>query len=1040
MSPVATMSSTPNELKELDLNELDFDLPRAPSAPAAATDLDDLLQAVDERIAGQRLPVATYRLQFTAAFTLKNAQSLVPYLAALGITDLYASPLLQAREGSQSGYDVVDYSAINTELGSLGDLESLSAALRTQRMGLVMDVVPNHMGTASVRNRWWLDVLENGPASPYAGYFDIDWTPPKPDLTHKVLLPVLGEQFGKVLEDGQLKLALEDGSLWITYFSARFPLAPESYALVLASGQESLQQKLPPDSAELHEYLSILTAIKNLPPFMEAAQERAAERHREKEVIKRRLKELVDRSPVVAAQLAETLKALNGTPGTPRSFDRLDELLGQQPYRLAYWRVAAEEINYRRFFDINELAAICVEQREVFEDIHRFAFDLVDRGLVDGLRIDHPDGLFDPRGYLWQLQEKRFLQLARRQLDGSSSNSSAENRWAQFEPRLRERFKSQNARSTLARPLYVVVEKILEPGEPLPEDWPVHGTVGYEFLNKLSGIFVSPSGEKPISATYTRFTGESLDFKELAYRCKRLIARINMASELTVLGYRLDRISERNRWTRDFTLSSLTRALQEIAACFSVYRTYITEDHVADRDRRYLEAAVARAKRRNPSMSASIFDFVRDLLLWRHGDQIDEDERQQRIRLAGKFQQLTGPIMAKAVEDTAFYRYNRLVSLNEVGGEPERFGNEVAAFHELNRQRLPRLSRGMSSTSTHDTKRSEDTRARINVLSEVPKEWRQRLMRWSRLNRRFRSEVDGQPAPSQSDEYLLYQSLIGIWPEYLPRGEERARLQERVQQYMLKVAREAKVNSSWISPDESYEQALLRFIADIFQSDKPRSFLADLDRFAAAVREHGWWNSLSQVLLKIASPGVPDFYQGCELWSLALVDPDNRQPVDFELRTRLLEELLSQADPASGRSRQSLLADLLASRRDGRIKLLVTCLALRARRDNPVLFTEGQYIPLVARGQHADCVVALARHHGERTAIAVAPRLTVQLCGLGGPPPIGEIWGDTAIELPPEFQSASLIDSFSGEQIPPTAGAVPVSQLLAQFPAALAIG
>jgi (1->4)-alpha-D-glucan 1-alpha-D-glucosylmutase len=839
----------------------------------------------------------------------------------------------------------------------------------------------------------------------------------------------------------------------LRYYDARFPIAPDSYAKILAKGLEQLPSELGSEHPDLLEYLSILTAIKNLPPFTEADPQRIAERYREKEIIKRRLKELVERSPTVAAKMEGSLQALNGTRGDPRSFDGLDELLAQQSYRLSYWRVAAEEINYRRFFDINELAAICVEHRDVFESTHQLVFDLVDRGVVNGLRIDHPDGLFDPRGYLWQLQEKRFLQLCRkewisRERPGALAASidtgagSDDFGWQEVELRLRERFQQerQNLNMPLARPLYVVVEKILEPGEPLPEDWPVHGTVGYEFLNKLSGIFVSATGEKSISSAYTRFTGDSLDFRELAYQCKRLIARMNMASELTVLGYRLDRISERNRWTRDFTLSSLTRALQEIVACFSVYRTYITDGHVPDRDRRYLESAVARAKRRNPTMSASIFDFVRDLLLLRYRENADEAERQEQLRLIGKFQQLTGPIMAKAVEDTAFYRYNRLVSLNEVGGEPERFGSDVAAFHELNRRRLPRLARGMSSTSTHDTKRSEDTRARINVLSEVPKEWQQRLRRWARLNRRYRSDAEGQSAPSPSDEYLLYQSLIGIWPAATPRGDERARLVERIQQYMLKVAREAKLQSSWISPNEPYEQALTRFIADIFRSDKPRSFFTDLDQFAGAISDHGRWNSLAQVLLKIASPGVPDFYQGSELWSLALVDPDNRQPVDFELRERLLSEQTSALDTATGESRQALLSEILEHRHDGRIKLLVTRLALHLRLDFAALFTEGDYVPLTVRGKHADCAVAVARQNGELFAIAVVPRLTVQLCGLGGSPPVGPIWGDTAIEIPPELRNRTLNDVFTHRPISLQADAIPVSELLSMFPVALGAG
>lgn len=1024
----------------------------------AGPDLDPLLSRVAQQITAQRLPVATYRLQFHSGLTFRQVQELVPYLATLGVSDIYASPLLQACEGSQSGYDVADCSAIGSELGTPDELESLSAALHARQMGLILDIVPNHMGTRSARNRWWMDVLENGPSSPFAGYFDIDWMPLKPDLADKVLLPVLGDQFGKVLEDGQLTLHFEDGAFWLHYYDARFPITPGAYALILADAAEPLRQQLGDEHPDLLEYLSILTAIRNLPPYTETDSQRIAERQREKEIIKQRLKHLVDRSPEVAASLEENLRQLNGSRGNPRSFDRLDELLSQQPYRLSYWRVAADEINYRRFFDVNELAAICVEHREVFEATHALILDLLDRGLASGLRIDHPDGLYDPRAYLWQLQEARFLQLCRREWNaqlpatdsasagvdvsegnGAPSNQPAEeggDLWPALRPRLVEAFRHK-AGELAGYPLYVVVEKILGPNEHLPEDWPVHGTVGYEFLNRLNGIFLERANEKAVSTVYERFTDEALDFRELAYQCKLLIVRTSMGSELTVLGHRLDRISERNRWSRDFTRTSLTRALQEIIACFGVYRTYVAELQMRDEDRRYVEVAAARAKRRNPAMSASIFDFVRDLLLLRVRENADEEERQAQLRLIGKFQQLTGSIMAKAVEDTAFYRYNRLVSLNEVGGEPERFGNDVAAFHELNQQRLPRLARGLSSTSTHDTKRSEDVRARINVLSEIPREWRQHLTRWGRWNRRFRAEVEGQLAPSLNDEYLLYQTLIGIWPDEVPAGEARAKFLARVQQYMLKVAREAKLHSSWISPNEQYEDALTRFVERIFADDNRRSFLASLDSFAQAVAEHGRWNSLSQTLLKIASPGVPDFYQGTELWNLTLVDPDNRGPVDFEHRQRLLSELMQELSKSDPESRSLLLRDLIDCRRDGRIKLYTTLLGLELRRRASALFTEGEYVPLRAQGQHAEHVVALARRRGDQLAIAVAPRLTARLCGLGGPPPVGALWGDTAVVLPADFPPGTVVNGFDGQSHALGEAPLPVSRLLAEFPVAL---
>jgi (1->4)-alpha-D-glucan 1-alpha-D-glucosylmutase len=1005
-----------------------------------------LLDQAAQHAARQRLPVSTYRLQFNAGLKFRQVETFVDYFSALGITDLYASPLLQAREGSTSGYDVVDCSAINGEIGTADELASLVSALHERGLGLILDVVPNHMGTASTRNRWWQDVLENGPSSLYATYFDIDWDPPKPDLSAKVMLPVLGDQFGRVLEDARLAVVFQDGAFWLHYYDSRFPLSPNSYAAILDPQTSHLQQTLGEQHADLLEFLSILTAIRNLPPLTSQDRLKTQERQREKEIIKRRLKELVERSEVVRQSLDANLRELNGTRGNPRSFDRLEELLEQQAFRLSYWRVAADEINYRRFFDINELAAICVELREVFEGTHALILDLIDKGLVGGLRIDHPDGLFDPSGYLWQLQEERMLQLCRRayQTDGEQK---ASDEWKSLAESLRTEFRRRYAtgESPPSYPLYVVVEKILGHDEQLPLDWPVQGTVGYKYLNRVSGLFVDPAGERPISTAYARFTGESLDFRELAYLCKRLIVRMSMAAELTVLGQRLDRISERNRWSRDFTRSSLTRALQEIVACFSVYRTYVSDGHITDRDRHYIESAVARAKRRNPAMNASTFDFVRDLLLLKYRENADEEERANQLKFVGKFQQLSGPIMAKAVEDTAFYRFNRLVSLNEVGGEPERFGNSPEAFHQLNQSRLPWQGHGLSSTATHDTKRGEDVRPRIHVLSEVPRQWQQHLMRWGRINRRFKTEVEGQPAPSTNDEYLLYQTLIGIWPDDIPVGPDRAALVDRIQQYMLKVAREAKAHTSWISPHEPYEKALWRFIDDIFQDDKRRQFLSSLNAFAQNIAEHGRWNSLSQLVLKLASPGACDFYQGTELWSLTLVDPDNRRNVDFAARAQMLKDLdaaLSSGSPESQSAtpRVSLLGDLLEHRRDGRIKLFTTLLGLRIRKAYPELFTTGDYFPLQFQGDHAEHLVGIGRRHGGQVGLAVVPRWTVKLCGFGLSPPIGEIWGNTAVFLPPELVAAQFTGVFDAQQHAAAGGNLLVSRLLREFPVALCTG
>jgi (1->4)-alpha-D-glucan 1-alpha-D-glucosylmutase len=757
--------------------------------------------------------------------------------------------------------------------------------------------------------------------------------------------------------------------------------------------------------------------------------------------------------------------------------------LQSQAYRLAYWRVASDEINYRRFFDINELAAICTEHPQVFAETHRLLFDLLDEGTLTGLRIDHPDGLYDPRGYLCHLQEQQFLRLCRRELArqlgrpngtvGRPNGPGTEELAPVVEQRLLDLWRAAALipGSPLAQPLYVVVEKILAHGESLPENWPVNGTVGYEFLNAVNGLFVAPAGERPLSALYARLTGCVLDFDAVAYQCKRLIVKMSMGSELHVLGHRLDRISERNRWTRDFTLSSLTRALQEVVACFGVYRTYVEPDRVLERDVFYVRRAVARAKRHNPAMSASIFDFVHDALLLKHRENADEEERRAMQRFAGKFQQLTGPIMAKAIEDTAFYRFNRLVSLNEVAGEPARFGTSVAEFHQLNQSRLPRLAHTLNATSTHDTKRNEDVRTRISVLSEIGREWREHVQRWSRWHRRLKTDLEGTEAPSRNTEYLLYQTLVGVWPGRIPQGVERAAFVHRIQQYMLKVVREAKVNTSWISPHEAYEDALARFVAGIFVEDRRRPFLRDLHEFAEKVAIHGRWNSLSQLVLKVGAPGVPDFYQGTELFFLTLVDPDNRQPVDMNAGRQSLDRLLAgmaealvstnspdaietwlSLAPAEGASPAGdqenaprFLRQLLDQSAGGQIKQFVTVIALRTRRQFPELFSSGEYFPLSVTGTHDQHVTAFARRHGDRTAIVAAPRLTVALAGFGGPPPLGELWGDTAIELPESLATAEFQNRFTRERLPVRTGpasrhTLRAADLFRSFPVAVLLG
>ncbi|MEP7153620.1 MAG: malto-oligosyltrehalose synthase, partial [Nitrospira sp.] len=641
-----------------------------------------------------RIPVSTYRLQLNHTFTFRDATRIVPYLHKLGITDCYTSSLLKAVPGSMHGYDLVDPAVLNPELGTEQDFQDFAGALKQHDMGLLIDVVPNHMGISTTENRWWWDVLEHGPSSKYATAFDIDWSPLKRELEDKVLLPILGEQYGTVLENQEIRLVYEGGGFVITYYDHKFPIAPKSWTAILSFRLDELVDRLGVGNEQVLELQSILTALRNLPSRNERGADRVAERYREKDIVRRRLSALVTDCPPIQEHLLANVAAYNGTKGDSASFDCLDALLNEQNYRLASWRVASEEINYRRFFDINQLAAIRTEETSVFLESHQLIFRLLKDGVATGLRIDHVDGLYDPEHYLIQLQH-----------------------WAAREL----------APDTQGEPpsLFIVVEKILGKGEQLPKTWPVAGTTGYDFLNLVNGLFVHSAQERAMDALYTRFVGQRIVFEDLVYLTKKLIMRASMSSEINVLGHQLNLLSERDRHYRDFTLNSLTHAIGEIIASFPVYRSYVTSDQkeVLEGDRTYIGIAVARAKRRNPALSSDVFDFVRDLLLRKLADRTNLTHEKQ-IRFVTKFQQTTSPVTAKGIEDTAFYIYNRLISLNEVGGEPAQFGLSVEAFHKRLRERRANWPYSMLATSTHDTKRGEDVRARINVLSEIPDRWR----------------------------------------------------------------------------------------------------------------------------------------------------------------------------------------------------------------------------------------------------------------------------------------------------------------------------
>jgi (1->4)-alpha-D-glucan 1-alpha-D-glucosylmutase len=945
---------------------------------------------------GPVIPDATYRLQLNAGFTFRDATAIVPYLAALGISHVYCSPYFRARSGSTHGYDVVDHNAFNPEIGERTDFERLVAALRAHGMGHIVDIVPNHVGILGADNYWWMDVLENGAASAYAGVFDIDWMPSNPDLAHKVLVPVLADHYGAVLERGELELRFEpaSGAFAVYYQSHRLPLDPRTYPRILDRAAALVS------SSELE---NIRRAFAALPDRHSPTPEQIAERSREKEAHKRRLAALAAATPAVATALGTAVRSFTGTAGEPASFDALHELLALQAFHLTYWRTAAEDINYRRFFDVNDLAALRVDNEKVFEFTHRLVLQLIAEGKIDGLRVDHIDGLYDPAGYVRRLQRRIGVVTG--------------NAWP--------------------RPLYLVVEKITASFEHLPEDWAVHGETGYHFMNVVNRMLIDSATRARMDRVYHAATDETREWRDVAYECQLLVLRRSLASELNVATNQLARIARSDRNTRDFTFSTLRQALAEVIASFPVYRTYITSS-VADSDRRYIEWAIAAARRRRAVSETSVFDFVRAALLLEL-PAATEGELRTRRAFVMKFQQITAPITAKGIEDTAMYRYNRLLSLNEVGGEPGSYGAGVRSFHADAEYRARHWPHELLATTTHDTKRSEDVRARLSVLSEMTTPWRDAVRRWTRINRSRKREIDGQQAPSGNDEYHLYQTLIGSWPLGELDAAAAGAYRERIEAYMIKAVREAKVRTSWTESDPAYEEALLQFVRSALEPHDNNLFLIDFLKFARPVARFGLLNSLSQTLLKLTAPGVPDIYQGNELWDFSLVDPDNRRPVDYEQRRELLRGLERRAPGAS-------LRELSSSLEDGRCKLLLTVKALQLRRTQPRLFSHGEYRRLNVHGSRAHHVCAFARRTEGQSLVVIAPRLYRRLLDDPARLPLGaEVWENTLVELPREERSRrqlrSVLDGAplrSTEQ-GGTAGIL-VAQALADFPVALLSG
>jgi len=937
------------------------------------------------------VPRATYRLQLQPSFNFRSAEAVLPYLARLGISHLYLSPIFQARPGSTYGYDVVNHTAINTELGSLDEFECLARNARAHGMGIILDIVPNHMAVMTEGNHWWRDVLENGPAAKYGSYFDIDWTPLRASMRNRLLIPILENRYGDELNSGRLRVQFEcgSGSFEVCYFDHRIPLDPQQYPLLFAG------EKWTAATNQLAELESLVEEFGRLPDRCSTRSEQLERRQRDKEILKRRLTRLCEREPGTREYIDSTITKLNGCSGDPTSFDALAQVLDAQPFRLAYWKVAGDEINYRRFFDVNQLAALRVEHPDVFNETHASVFRLLENGCIDGVRIDHVDGLYDPNAYLHELR--------------SRADAAAGTR------------------------CYIAVEKILAAHERLREDWPVAGTTGYEFGSWLVAWLTAEKGSTQLDQAYQHFVQSPQSYDAVLYECKKLLMRTSLAAEVAVLGVQLDRIAQAHRDTADFTHFALRDALTEVIAAFPIYRTYVSESGVSGEDMQSIAWAVGAARARNKGGDRTIFDFIEAVLLCKDSVANSAERRASILEFTRKFQQVTSPVMAKSAEDTAFYRYYRLCALNEVGSDPRISGISSAALHKAFTERAQRWPHGMSCTSTHDSKRGEDIRYRLAVLSEKPRLWRRFVATAARLNRSYRREIDGLPAPSPNDEYLILQTLVGLWHP----TENLDSIAERVKRYIIKAAREAKARTSWIDPDANYEAALLSFIDGYFSEQRRQRFTSMLQQYAEPVAFFGMLNCLAATVLKITAPGIPDFYQGSELLELTLVDPDNRDAVDFECRITMLEQQ-SDSNQTAGS-----LESATSNWRTGALKLLVIRRLLELRRDHVSLFAAGEYLPLEVKGEKSDNLCAFVRRHEDVTVVIIVARHVASLADSFAPSfPTADTWGDTIVALPEQLSSLEFVEVVSRRSIRTQADAPRVlhcRELLTPLPIAVLI-
>lgn len=881
-----------------------------------------------------RVPRATYRIQFNSQFTIGQATGILEYLEALGVSDLYASPLFPATPGSTHGYDVCCHNRLNPEIGSEEEAEEFFSKLKRMGMGLLLDIVPNHMA-AHTANKWWRDVLENGQSSRFAEFFDIQWSSENPLMDGKVLLPVLGDRYGDVLKRGELRLAFENGTFALAYFDHRFPLSPES----------------------------------------------AQELSRELQALK---------SGAGGMDTEAFLQRWNSRQNAAGSMNRVEDLHRRQHYRLAFWKVAPEEINYRRFFDITGLISMKVEREEVFAATHQYLFELIKRGVLTGLRVDHPDGLWDPGEYFQRLQIRH---------EGANAGR-----------------------------LYIAVEKILSSDETLPEHWPVAGTTGYDFLNVVNGLFVSRENEPALTRIYQEFSGEKRELADIVFESKRQVLHSSFPGDFAKLCGCLHKLACLSPTSQDFTKQDLARALEAVLCSMPIYRTYVTPDSVklSSQELSFLEEAFSKARVRCKGVDGGVFLFLRSVLTLEFARELPKEGQTQVIEFIMKLQQLSGPLMAKGVEDTTFYRYFRLVSLNEVGGDPGKFGCGVTSFHEEMEGRSRRWPQAMLATATHDTKRGEDVRARLNVLSEIPDEWQEAVQRWSRMNSSYRQEV----GPTRNDEYLFFQTVVGSWVASNGSEEGLRIYRNRLVEYMRKAIREAKVNTSWIEPKESYESAVEGYVTDCLSSFS-NGFIRDCSGFVKTIANYGYLNSLAQLLLKVTAPGVPDFYQGTELWDFSLVDPDNRRAVDFIHRRELLRSLEGRLQREE---RGALWADLLARPETGEIKMLLTFLLLRFRKGQEALFASGDYRPVSVVGTKAKHIIAYERTLAASSIKVVVPRL-IASAGSSGTWPVRKFWSDTFIEA--EGPDREYLEIISNIHVKARSGRIELEEVFAKVPVAM---